>query len=305
MKKIIAFILALVCCLSMGACSDTGKQAGDSTGSGHNEQGNGTQPEDHVTERVDFSGITTADEDFVYKIVTLGTIEYVQIVDYIGTSGIAVVPETIEGIRVGSVTLDGTREEKRTNLIALKVPQCVTAVSVQYCSSLTTVELPDSITTQQAVYDFRNCSALTYINIPNGITTIGGIYATVHLTGCSSITSITLPDTVVQIVDDAFRYCRGLESINIPSSVERIGQFAFQYCSSLTEIEIPGSCVIAGMAFTNCSSLRSVCFPAGEYRIGGDAFSYCHKDLVFKCLKGSAAETYAVDNEIPVEYIEG
>lgn len=302
MKRIIALILALLCCFGMCACSDN---VPDSTEGGNNEQGDGTQPEDSVTERVDFSGITTAYEDFVYKIVTLGTVEYVQIVDYIGSSGIAVVPETIEDVRVGSVTLDGTKDEKRTNLIALKVPQCVTAVSVQYCSSLTTVELPDSLTTQQEVYDFRNCSALTYINIPNGVTSIGGIYGTVHLTNCSSITSITLPDTVVQIVDDAFRYCRALESINIPSSVARIGQFAFQYCNSLTELVISGDCVIAGMAFTNCSALKSVSFPASEYKIGGDAFSYCNKALVFKCLKGSTPEAYAEENDIPVEYIEG
>ena len=52
--------------------------------------------------------------------------------------------------------------------------------------------------------------------------------------GCSSLTSITIPDSVTSIEIGAFSGCSSLTSITIPSSVTNIGQGAFYLCDSLT-----------------------------------------------------------------------
>ena len=48
--------------------------------------------------------------------------------------------------------------------------------------------------------------------------------------GCSGLTSVTIPNSVTSIADAAFRNCRGLTSVTIPNSVTSIGSWAFSSC---------------------------------------------------------------------------
>lgn len=57
--------------------------------------------------------------------------------------------------------------------------------------------------------------------------------------GCSSLTGITIPESVTGIGNYAFRFS-GLTSITIPKGVTSIGASAFQGCGSLTDITIKG-----------------------------------------------------------------
>ena len=71
--------------------------------------------------------------------------------------------------------------------------------------------------------------------------------------GCSDLTSITIPDNVTSIGMDAFENCSGLTSITIPDNVTSIGGGAFAYCSGLTSITIPDNVTSIGMdAFSGC-----------------------------------------------------
>jgi len=84
---------------------------------------------------------------------------------------------------------------------------------------------------------FFGCSSLTSITIPDGVTSIGRA----AFGACSSLTSITIPDGVTSIGYEAFKNCSSLTSITIPEGVTSIGHDAFYRCSSLTSITIPES----------------------------------------------------------------
>ena len=79
--------------------------------------------------------------------------------------------------------------------------------------------------------------------------------------GCSGLTSITIPDSVTSIGQDAFSWCSGLTSITIPDSVTSIGYHAFFKCSGLTSITIPDSVTSIGVrAFSECSGLKTITY---------------------------------------------
>ena len=58
------------------------------------------------------------------------------------------------------------------------------------------------------------------------------------LKSCGSLTSVTIPSTVMTIGSDAFFYCDSLKSVTIPESVEVFGSSAFSYCECLAEFSV-------------------------------------------------------------------
>ncbi|NLM55958.1 MAG: leucine-rich repeat protein [Clostridiales bacterium] len=92
----------------------------------------------------------------------------------------------------------------------------------------------------------------------------------------NTVTSVTIPNSVIAINDGAFRSSKMLESVNIPDSVEFIGQFAFYNCTELTSITIPNSVTtISFGAFQYCSKLESVIIPDSIISIGPQVFCDC------------------------------
>ena len=78
---------------------------------------------------------------------------------------------------------------------------------------------------------------------------------------CTSLTSITLPNSVKSIGMGSFTYCESLTSITIPDSVKVIADMAFFHCELLTEITIPGSVKSLGHdVFSNCFSLKTITY---------------------------------------------
>ena len=118
---------------------------------------------------------------------------------------------------------------------------------------------------------FSGCSGLTSITIPNSVTSIGGS----AFSGCSGLTSITIPDGVTSIGSYAFQNCSGLTSVIIPNSVTSIGSYAFQNCSSLTSVTIGNSVTsIGAYAFHSCSGLTSVIFNADSCISSGSEYPF-------------------------------
>ncbi len=94
--------------------------------------------------------------------------------------------------------------------------------------------------------------------------------------GCSSLTTVTIPNSATSIGFNAFDGCKGLTSVFIPNSVTSIDNGAFLGCSSLTTITIPNSVTsIEHGAFRDCSGLTSVTIPNSVRGIGDYAFFGC------------------------------
>ena len=81
---------------------------------------------------------------------------------------------------------------------------------------------------------FYNKSTLTSVTIGNSVTTIEQRM----FEGCSSLTSIEIPNSVTSIGEWAFSGCTGLTSVTIPNSVTSIGDDAFYDCSNFKEVHI-------------------------------------------------------------------
>ena len=122
------------------------------------------------------------------------------------------------------------------------------------------------------MYAFSGCSGLTSLTIPSSVTEIGS-YA---FEDCSGLTSLIIPSSVTSIGWYAFEGCSGLTSLTIPSSVTSIGWSAFSGCSGLTSLTIPSSVTSIGYyAFSGCSGLTSLTIPSSVTSIDDNAFSGC------------------------------
>ena len=93
--------------------------------------------------------------------------------------------------------------------------------------------------------------------------------------GCTSLTSVELPENITSIPDGAFRECTSLTALEIPETVTEIGRSAFEG-SAIQSAEIPASVYsIGSRAYKNCTSLTSVSMPENFYQIDSQTFMGC------------------------------
>lgn len=77
------------------------------------------------------------------------------------------------------------------------------------------------------------------------------------------IRSVTIPDTVQAIGNEAFSGCAALEEIVVPESVKSIGRYAFAKCGSLKKAVLPTQgCKLGEGLFFECKDLEEVRLPA-------------------------------------------
>lgn len=161
------------------------------------------------------------------------------------------------------------------------------------CYSLKSVTVPATLKDWASA--FIGCPSLTNVTIENGVTEIPAF----AFSQCEYLTSITIPDSVTNIDEFAFHDCIGITSITIPNSVTNIGSSAFSGCTGLTSITIPSSVTeIGSSAFEGCTGITSITIPGSVTNIGYGVFASC-PNLTLHAPAGSAAESYARDNNIP------
>ena len=178
-----------------------------------------------------------------------------------------------------------------SGLMSITIPESVTSIekSAFYgCSRLTSVIIPNGVTSigNSAFY---GCNGLTSITIPfvgentegNGATYFGYLFGASFYGSNSSYVPKSLKEVTItggtSISDDAFYGCSGLTSITIPESVVSIGDYVFYGCNGLTSITIPsGVTSIGASAFSGCSGLTSIAIGNGVINIGTSAFYGCN-----------------------------
>ena len=144
-----------------------------------------------------------------------------------------------------------------SGLTSLTIPNSVTTIgesAFSGCSGLTeTLTIPNSVTSIGS-YAFSGCSGLKNIVLEDGTTNLAigisfgncpieSLYLGRNVSRSffgfadgTTLTTLTIGNSVTYIAESAFSFCRGLTSLTIPNSVTTIGYSAFSFCSGLTEI---------------------------------------------------------------------
>jgi len=126
-------------------------------------------------------------------------------------------------------------EKNGVQYVIVKVGSALSAKVARYIGNDKNVVIPSTIEVNGKIYNVTGVGKHAFIK-------------------CSSLTSITIPESVTSIGQGAFSGCSSLKSITIPRSVTSIGQGAFSGCSSLTSITIPNSVIKIGYSvFLGCS----------------------------------------------------
>jgi len=102
------------------------------------------------------------------------------------------------------------------------------------------VVIPESVTYNGATYPvtdigemaFFECSSLTSVTIPNSATSIGYF----AFSRCSGLTSVTIPNSVTSIGSRVFSGCTNLTSVIISHNIEHIDPWVFGGCENLSSI---------------------------------------------------------------------
>lgn len=135
---------------------------------------------------------------------------------------------------------------------------------------------------------FLSCTSLTSITIPDSVTSIG--YQA--FVGCTSLASVTLSKSLTSIKNYAFKGCTSLTSIILPDSLIDIGLGAFWNCTSLASVTFPASLIrIPGSMFEGCTALTNIIIPESVNYIGPDAFFNC-TSLINVTFLGNKSKIY-------------
>ena len=122
----------------------------------------------------------------------------------------------------------------------------------------------------------------------------------------SGMTSLTLPETVMHMKDNAASWNPDLVQVTLPQSLMILGSDCFNNCDSLESVTIPaGVRYIGNGVFSDSDILKDITFEGVCPTFDGEAFAYIAEDAIAYVpddqLEAYQAAFAAMDNEISVQ----
>ena len=183
---------------------------------------------------------------------------------------------------------------ENTKVTSFTIPQGVTEIpaSCFYGSAITTINIPPSVKTI-GNWAFQDAK-LTEVVIPSSVTSIGewafgcdndnptlqSVIIEANITEIpqccfylqTNLTSLSLPEGITAIGDDAFCGCK-ISSLTLPSSLKTIGARAFSN-NGITQLTIPNKVESIGNAAFAHNSIDHIDFPATLVSLHATAFKW-------------------------------
>lgn len=160
-----------------------------------------------------------------------------------------------------------------TSLADIKIPKSVKQIgsSVFWNTPWLNAKRAENplIIINKILLDGQECQGS--VVIPDGVTTICG-----NAFFASDLTSVTFPESVIDIGEGAFSFCRNLSKVTLPTYIRYIQNRTFYECTKLLSVTIPDTVSQIGTeAFANCKSLTSITLPRMLSFIDTGAFMNC------------------------------
>ena len=125
--------------------------------------------------------------------------------------------------------------------------------------------------TEIGEYAFDWCDKMTSVTLPECLVEIGD-YAFYQ----TRIGSITFPNSLTKIGRESFRNINLLKKVTFGTGLDNIGQLSFSFCNNLESVTIPGNVkTVYAYAFRGCSKLATVVIEEGVNYISSYAFADC------------------------------
>ncbi len=301
--------------------------------------------DDYTAEVISYSGTpgnitileSVAYEGFTFKVTSIGSSAFKNCTSLTSVT----IPNSVTSIgssafsgcsNLKSVNYNGTKAKWKSISGYSNVSQIIKCTDGIYANSNTIIinsvkyRLNDDYTAQVISYsgtpeNITISECVSYEGITFKVTSIGSS----AFSGCTSLASVTIPNSVTNISCDAFNGCSKLKKIEIPDSVTYIGSKAFDgtafyntvknwedgvlYCgnhlisakSDVTKITVKASTVsIAAGALDNCKSLKKINVLNPKCVIN----CTIPKTAVIGGAEGSTAEDFAQKNNMSIDYFE-
>ena len=301
--------------------------------------------DDYTAQVISYSGtpenITISEcvsyESYTFKVTSIGSSAFKDCTSLTSVT----IPDSVTSIgdnafsgcsNLKSVNYNGTKAKWKSISGYSNVSQIIKCTDGIYANSNTIIinsvkyRLNDDYTAQVISYsgtpeNITISECVSYESYTFKVTSIGSS----AFKDCTSLTSVTIPDSVTSIGDNAFSGCSKLKKIEIPDSVTYIGSKAFDgtafyntvknwedgvlYCgnhlisakSDVTKITVKASTVsIANGAFNDCNSLGKINVLNPKCVIN----CTIPKTAVIGGAEGSTAEDYAQKNNMSIDYFE-
>lgn len=113
---------------------------------------------------------------------------------------------------------------------------------------------------------FQTCTSLTTVMIPEGVTTLGAS----DFGGCTSLTTVMVSDSLTEMGNTVFDGCTSLASIDL-SRITTVGGSTFRN-TALTDIDLSSITTVGGSAFSGITTVASVVI--GENLVSVEANSF-------------------------------